>query len=63
MEDKLLTRSEAQQALRVSACTMFNLIRSQEIPAIKIGRSYRIRQSDLTKYLEKQQQNMRGESL
>ena len=63
MEDKLLTRAEAQQALRVSACTMFNLIRSQEIPAIKIGRSYRIKQSDLTKYLEKQQKNMRGESL
>ena len=63
MEDQLLTRAEAQQALRVSACTMFNLIRSGEIPAIKIGRSYRIRQSDLTKYLEKQQKNMRGESL
>lgn len=63
MEDKLLTRAEAQQALRVSTCTMFNLIRSGEIPAIKIGRSYRIRQSDLTKYLEKQQNNMRGESL
>lgn len=49
-----MTRAEAQQALRVSACTMFNLIRSGEILAIKIGRSYRIKQSDLTKYLEKQ---------
>ena len=54
MEDKLLTRAEAQQVLRVSTCTMFNLIRTQEVPAIKIGRSYRIRQSDLNKYLEKQ---------
>jgi excisionase family DNA binding protein len=40
---------------------MFNLIRRQEIPAIKIGKSYRIRQSDLDNYLRKQQQNMRGE--
>lgn len=61
MEDKLLTRIEAQQVLRISACTMFNLIRSQEIPAMKIGKSYRIRQSDLDNYLRKQQQNMRGE--
>lgn len=61
MEDKLLTRIEAQQALRISTCTMFNLIRRQEIPAIKIGKSYRIKQSDLDNYLKKQQQNMRGE--
>ena len=61
MEDKLLTRIEAQHVLRVSTCTMFNLIRSQEIPAIKIGKSYRIRQSDLDNYLNKQQQNVRGE--
>lgn len=61
MEDKLLTRAEAQQALRVSACTMFNMIRSQEIPAIKIGRSYRIRQSDLDNYLKKQVQSRKGE--
>lgn len=61
MEDKLLTRAEAQQALRVSACTMFNMIRSQEIPAMKIGRSYRIRQSDLDNYLKKQSQNRKGE--
>lgn len=61
MEDKLLTRAEAQQMLRVSACTMFNLIRRQEIPSMKIGKSYRIKQSDLNQYLEKQQKNMRGE--
>ena len=60
MEDKLLTRAEAQQVLRVSTCTMFNLIRRQEIPAMKIGKSYRIKQSDLDNYLRKQQ-NMRGE--
>ena len=61
MEDKLLRRIEAQQVLRVSTCTMFNLIRSQEIPAMKIGKSYRIKQTDLDNYLKKQQQNMRGE--
>lgn len=63
MEDKLLTRAEAQQVLRVSTCTMFNLIRCQEIPAMKIGKSYRIKQSDLNEYLEKQQKNTRGETI
>jgi len=61
LEDKLLTRAEAQQVLRVSACTMFNLIRRQEIPAMKIGKSYRIRQSDLEHYISRQRQNQKGE--
>lgn len=60
MEDKLLTRAEAQQVLRVSACTMFNMIRNQEIPSIKIGRSYRIKQSDLDNYLKNQVQSRKG---
>ena len=61
MEDKLLTRAEAQQVLRVSTCTMFNLIRRQEIPAMKIGKSYRIRQSVLEHYISQQQQNQKGD--
>jgi len=61
LEDKLLTRAEAQQVLRVSACTMFNLIRRQEIPAMKIGKSYRIRQSVLEHYISQQQQNQKGD--
>ena len=62
MEDKLLTRSEAQQVLRVGSCKIFQMIRSGEIPAIKIGRVYRIKQSDLENYLQKQK-NQNGESL
>jgi len=61
LEDKLLTRAEAQQVLRVSTCTMFNLIRRQEIPAMKIGKSYRIRQSVLEHYISQQQQNQKGD--
>lgn len=56
MEDKLLTRIEVQQVLRLSASSMFHLIRSQKIPAMKIGNSYRIKQSDLNQYLKAQQE-------
>ena len=60
MEDKLLTRAEAQQILRLSTSSMFNLIRTREIPSLKIGKSYRIKLTDLQKYLENQK--MRGKS-
>lgn len=52
MEDQWLTRAEAQQILRISDSTMFGLIKHKEIPSIKIGRAYRIRQSALNRYLE-----------
>ena len=52
MEEKWLTRTEAQQILKLSDSTMFGLIRNKEIPAIKIGRAYRIRLTDLQNYLE-----------
>ena len=60
LEDKLLTRSEVQQILRISISKMFQMIRKQELPVIKIGNSYRIRQSDLNIYLNQHQQNERG---
>ena len=56
MEDKLLTRVEVQQILRISITKMFQIIQNQELPVIKIGNAYRIRQSDLNRYLEQHQQ-------
>ena len=53
MEDKYLKRAEAQQILRVSITKIFQMINSQELPAIKVGRSYRIKEADLKEYLQK----------
>lgn len=53
MEDKYLKRSEVQQILRVSITKIFQMINSQELPAIKVGRSYRIKEADLKEYLQK----------
>lgn len=61
MEDKYLKRSEAQQILRVSITKIFQMINSQELPAIKVGRSYRIKESDLKEYLQKQADKAKGE--
>lgn len=54
MNEQLLTRSEAQKILRVSQSTMFRLIHKGELPATRVGCTYRIRQADLEKYLKNQ---------
>ena len=43
----LLTRAEVAQYLRVSDRTVSRLIRAGKLPAARIGRAVRIRQSDL----------------
>lgn len=60
MEDKYLKRSEAQQILRVSITKIFQMINNQELPAIKVGRSYRIKETDLKEYLQKQADKVKG---
>jgi excisionase family DNA binding protein len=47
----LLTVSEVASAMRVSNMTVYRLIKAGEIPAIRVGRNYRIRESDLQRYL------------
>lgn len=47
MYSELLTTAEAARALRVSQKTVLRLVRSGQLRAHKIGRSWRIRRSDL----------------
>lgn len=47
----LLTRSEVARYLRVSDRTVSRLIRGGQLPAVRIGRAVRIRQSDLLEML------------
>jgi excisionase family DNA binding protein len=47
----LLTRAEVAQYLRVSDRTVSRLIRKGKLPALRIGRAVRIRQSDLLEML------------
>ena len=47
----LLTVAEVAGVLRVSSMTVYRLIKAGEIPALRIGKNYRIRERDLETYL------------
>lgn len=48
----LLTVAEVATIMRVSNMTVYRLIKLGELPAVRVGKSYRIRQGDLEAYLE-----------
>lgn len=48
---RLLTPAEVAEQLRVSAMTVYRLIKAGELPAARIGKSYRIREDDVDTYL------------
>ncbi len=54
MTSPLLTVAEVADLFRVSSMTVYRLIRSGELPAVRVGRSYRVTQEDLQAYLESQ---------
>jgi excisionase family DNA binding protein len=47
----LLTVSEVAGVLRVSNMTVYRLIKSGELRAIRVGKSFRIQQRELTTFL------------
>ena len=65
MENTLLTRIEVQKTLRISNSKAFHLIRSGQLPAIRVGKTYRIWRKDLEEYLsgcENTAKNARGDN-
>jgi excisionase family DNA binding protein len=55
LDDRLLTVREVASAMRVSNMTVYRLIRAGDLRAIQIGKSYRIRESEVGRYLEDRQ--------
>jgi excisionase family DNA binding protein len=53
-EQRLLTVREVADAMRVSTMTVYRLIRSGSLSAIRVGKHFRIRTRDLEGYLEAQ---------
>jgi excisionase family DNA binding protein len=49
--DRFFTVAEVAARLRVSTMTVYRLIKAGELPAVRIGKSYRIRTDDLDRYL------------
>lgn len=47
----LLTVAEVARILRVSNMTVYRLIKAGELPALRVGKNYRIRESELETFL------------
>ena len=50
--ESFLTVSEVARHLRVSNMTVYRLVNSGQLPAVRVGRGYRIREDDVRKYLQ-----------
>lgn len=50
--DRLWTVAEVADHMRVSNMTVYRLIKAGDLPAIRVGKNYRIRSSDLEAYLD-----------
>jgi excisionase family DNA binding protein len=48
---KFYTVAEVAQVLRVSSMTVYRLINSSQLPAVRVGKSYRLREEDVNRYL------------
>jgi len=44
--------SEVARQLRVSNMTVYRLVKGGQLPAVRVGRGYRIREQDVMHYLE-----------
>jgi excisionase family DNA binding protein len=49
--DRLLTVAEVAGVMRVSTMTVYRLIKGGELPALRVGKNYRIRESEVDRYL------------
>jgi excisionase family DNA binding protein len=50
-EARLLTVNEVAGLLRVSRMTVYRMIKEGEMPAVRVGRGYRLREDDVDTYL------------
>ncbi len=48
-----LTIAEVAGKMRVSKMTVYRLVHSGELPAVRVGRSFRVTEDDVNEYLRK----------
>jgi excisionase family DNA binding protein len=56
----LLTVAEVAGVMRVSNMTVYRMIKGGEIAAVRIGHNYRIRESELERYLAERSVQVEG---
>jgi excisionase family DNA binding protein len=52
-EVKFLTIAEVASVMRVSKMTVYRLVHNGELPAVRVGRSFRVSEDDVNDYLRK----------
>ena len=52
MNERFYTCAEVQAKLKISRSTLYRLIREKKLPAMRLRSSYRIRRSDLERFLK-----------
>jgi excisionase family DNA binding protein len=52
-EVKFLTIAEVASVMRVSKMTVYRLVHNGELPAVRVGRSFRVSEEDVDEYLKK----------
>ena len=50
---KFLTVAEVASTMRVSKMTVYRLVHGGELPAVRVGRSFRVTEDDVNEYLRK----------
>ena len=48
-----LTIAEVAAKMRVSKMTVYRLVHNAELPAVRVGRSFRVTEDDVNEYLRK----------
>ena len=48
---RFMTVAEVAALMRVSTMTVYRLIKSGQLPAVRVGKSYRLREDDVDRYL------------
>lgn len=59
--EPLLTVGEVATLMRVSNMTVYRLIKAGHLAAIRVGKNYRLRRSDVESYLSQRSVNVGGE--
>jgi excisionase family DNA binding protein len=52
-DPKFLTVAEVASMMRVSKMTVYRLVHGGELPAVRVGRSFRVTEDDVNEYLRK----------
>lgn len=48
---RFMTVAEVATLMRVSTMTVYRLIKAGDIPSVRVGKSYRIREDDVDRFL------------